>query len=566
MKQNEKLDNIRHSAAHVLAQAVLELFPGTKLTIGPTTKTGFFYDFLPPQNFKETDLPRIEEKMREIVEKDYAITGKQVSKDEARKFFKDNPFKLELIDGIEDETVGIYSQGGFSDLCRGGHTESTKDVQHFKLMNISGSYWRADRSGTALQRITGIAFETRKDLKKYLQRIEDAKKYDHRRLGKELDLFSFHKEAPGMPFYHAKGLIVYNELINYSRKMHQKDYKEIKTPLIMTEDLWKTSGHYDNYKENMYFTSIEEAHYCVRPMNCPSSILVYKEKRHSYRELPLRIAEYGLVHRYELSGVLHGLFRVRSFTTDDGHIYCTPKQIEDEIVKVIELAQTTYKKFGFDTITMAISTKPEKAIGSDEQWEQATVALKKALERKKIDYSIQEGEGAFYGPKIEMSIKDAMDREWQCGTVQVDFFLPQNFEIEYTDSDQSRKTPVIIHRAIYGSLERFFGIILEHYKGHLPFWLAPIQARVLTITDVQKEYAKGIVTALQEHGLRIELDRSGDHIGGQIKRAQLEKIPWMLVVGQKEHESDTVTLRHVSGKQEQGLTLEALIAKAKENV
>jgi threonyl-tRNA synthetase len=567
MDKKEKLHNVRHSAAHLLAQAVLELFPKTKTTIGPVTETGFFYDFFSEKPFKEEDLPVIEKKMRHLVSQKIKIEGRQVPKDEARKIYKDNQFKLELIDGIPEDTVGVYTQGAFSDLCRGGHVESTEEIKHFKLTSLSGSYWRADQSGTALQRIYGIAFLTKEDLDSYLKRMEEAKLYDHRKLGKQLDLFSFHDEAPGSPFFHDKGRIIYDKLIEFSRSMQKKaGYQEIKTPIIMRESLWKTSGHYDNYKENMYFTSVDEESYCVRPMNCPSSILIYKEKRHSYRELPLKVSEFGLVHRYELSGTMHGLFRVRSFIQDDAHIYCTEEQMEQEALNVVDLAFKIYEKFDFKNIEMVLSTRPKKSIGSDEYWEKATNALENALKKRGGEYSVDEGGGAFYGPKIDILVEDAIGRKWQCGTVQMDFFLPQNFELEYIDSDQSRKRPVIIHRALYGSVERFFGILVEHFKGRFPFWLAPIQARVLTITDHQRDYAKDIVEKLSEHGVRVELDESGDQIGAQIRNAQNDKLPWMLVIGKKEQEKGTVTLRYPDGKQEFDLTTDDLVSKAQKEL
>ncbi len=559
----DELYAIRHSAAHILAQAVLELFPDTQITIGPVTENGFFYDFLPKTNFKEEDLFRIEEKMREIVKKDYKIEGKQYSKAEARKIYKDNPFKLEIIDGLKDDTVGIYTQGKFSDLCKGGHTISTGGVKYFKLLSISGAYWRADRSGIALQRITGVAFETKEDLDKYLQRLEDSKLYDHRRLGKQLDLFSFHDESPGCAFFHSKGTKVYNKLIQYSRKLH-KDYLEIKTPLIMNEQLWKTSGHYDNYKDNMYFTAVDDEQYCIRPMNCPGTMLLYKEKPHSYRELPLRLFEYGLVHRYELSGALHGLFRVRSFTIDDSHIYCTLDQIEKEVLNILKLAHTIYKKFSFEKIYVSLSTRPKKSMGTDNVWDQSTAALKSALDSSGLEYDIHEGDGAFYGPKIDLQVEDFMERRWQCGTIQLDFLQPKNFDLEYIDSDQSRKQPVIIHRAIYGSVERFFGVILEHFKGKLPFWLSPEQIRILIITDAQKEYATTILNKLSEDGIEVTLDDSGDQISAQIRKAQVDQVPWMLVIGQKEQTQNTVTLRYNDGKQEFGLKLEDVIAKVRQ--
>lgn len=557
---DQHVDNVRHSCAHLLAHAVLELFPDTKITIGPTTQYGFFYDFLPTRNFKEDDLPVIEAKMHEIAKRAHDIVGGQVPKDEARTQFGDNQFKMELIDQIPGETVGIYTQGDFSDLCRGGHVENIKVLQHFKLTGISGAYWRADRSGQPLQRISGIAFADRKEMKRYLMRVEEAKKYDHRVLGKQLDLFSFHQESPGAAFFHHKGTLVFNGLIENMRKLQANDYQEIKTPLIMHEHLWHTSGHYENYKENMYFTQIDEQTHCVRPMNCPSGMLVYKQGLHSYRHLPLRVAEFGLVHRYELSGVLHGLFRVRTFTQDDAHIFCMPEQIEQEVVGVLELAKKIYTQFNFTDIRMAISTKPEKAIGDDAQWEQATKALTNAMDSLGIAYEVKEGEGAFYGPKIELLVKDAMDREWQCGTVQLDFFLPKNFGLEYVASDQSRQTPVVIHRAIYGSIERFMGIVLEHYKGHLPFWLAPEQVRVLTITDEQADYAAELTAKLRADGLRVVCDGGSDKINAKIKRAQMAKVPWMLVLGDKEKEAGTITLRYVSGKQASDLSYDDLMA------
>lgn len=557
---DQHVDNVRHSCAHLLAHAVLELFPDTKITIGPTTQYGFFYDFLPTRNFKEDDLPVIEAKMHEIAKRAHDIVGGQVPKDDARTQFADNRFKMELIDQIPGDTVGIYTQGDFADLCRGGHVENIKVLQHFKLTGISGAYWRADREGQSLQRISGVAFADRKELKKYLLRVEEAKKYDHRVLGKQLDLFSFHQESPGAAFFHHKGTMVFNALVENMRKLQADVYQEIKTPLIMHEHLWHTSGHYDNYKENMYFTQIDEQTHCVRPMNCPSGMLVYKQGLHSYRHLPLRIAEFGLVHRYELSGVLHGLFRVRTFTQDDAHIFCTPEQIEDEVVGVLELAHAVYKQFNFTDIRMALSTKPEKAMGDDAQWEQATQALANAMDRLGIAYEVQEGEGAFYGPKIELLVKDAMDRQWQCGTVQLDFFLPKNFNLEYVASDQSRQTPVVIHRAIYGSIERFMGIVLEHFKGHLPFWLAPEQVRVLTITDEQADYADELTQKLRADGLRVTTDSGADKINAKIKRAQLAKVPWMLVLGAKEKENGAITLRYVNGKQEFGLSYSDLMA------
>lgn len=562
---SDKLQNIRHSCAHLLAQAVTELFPKTILTIGPPTKEGFFYDFLPETNFKEEDLPKIFERMQEIVKRNLPLTHEQMPKAQARELYKNNPYKLELIDQIPGDTVGIARQGDFYDLCRGGHVAATGELAHCKLLHISGSYWRADRDNQPLQRITGTAFATAKDLRMYETRIEEAQKYDHRKLGKQLDLFSFHDEGPGFPFFHAKGQKVVQLLKDSMRKiLAAQHYKEISTPILLSDELWKQSGHYAHYKDNMFFSEIDKAHYAVKPMNCPGSILVYRERPRSYRELPLRLSEFGLVHRYELSGVLHGLFRVRSFTQDDGHIYCTVAQIEDEVYATILTIQKVLGMFGFDNITIGLSTKPKNAMGSDELWEQATDALKKALDRAGVAYNIQEGEGAFYGPKIEFGIEDSMGRSWQCSTVQLDFFQPQNFDLSYIAPSGQKEQPVMIHRAIYGSMERFFGMILEHFKGNLPFWLAPVQVKVLTITDDQRAYAENILKELAAHGIRAEFDESSDPISGKIKSAQLEKVPWMLVAGQKEVDNNTITLRYRDGKQEFGLTLQQVLDKAKQ--
>ena len=565
MKKEDSLEIVRHSAAHLLAHAIQELYPKTTLTIGPATREGFFYDMLPKTNFKESDLPAIEEKMREIVQRDLKITHEQMPKNEARVLYKDNPFKLELIDGIPGDTVGIARQGEFHDLCRGGHVDSTGKIKHFKLLHISGSYWRADRDGQPLQRITGTAFETAKDFRTYEKKVEDALKYDHRRLGKQLDLFSFHDEGVGFPFFHHKGKLIIKKMISYLRDLLDKaDYLEIETPVMLSDDLWKRSGHYKHYKDNMFFSTIEDKNYAVRPMNCPGAILLFKERPRSYRNLPMRLSEFGKVHRFELSGVLHGLFRVRAFTQDDGHIFCTPDQIEEEILKTIEITMHLLKKFGFEDIKVALSTKPEKAMGDDALWDKATKALESALKKTNIDYTINEGDGAFYGPKIDFQIKDSMDREWQLTTIQLDFFQPENFDLEYVTSAGTKARPVMIHRALYGSLERFLGILIEHYKGNLPFWIAPVQVRVLTITDDQKKYAQSIYNKLKESGIRAELDESSDPISGQIKAAQLEKIPWMIVVGNKEMTNNTVTLRFLNGKQEFGISIDELIKRASE--
>lgn len=563
MADNHDLKVLRHSAAHLLAQAVSELFPNTKLTIGPATEEGFFYDFLPERNFRDEDLPAITARMQELVKKDLKLEHKEISKTEARELYKNNQFKLELIDNLPGDTVGLSTQGDFYDLCRGGHVKSTGELANFKLQNISGAYWRADREGQALQRISGTAFFTTQDLAEYELRREEALKYDHRKLGREMDLFSFHDEGPGFPFFHPKGKIIINKLVEELRKLRlAKNYDEISTPIILSDELWRRSGHYQHYRENMYFCQIDEQNYAIKPMNCPGSILVFKTRPRSYRELPLRLSEFGLVHRHELSGVLHGLFRVRAFTQDDCHTYCTVDQIENEIVEIIKIAQYVFGKYGFANLDIAVSTKPAKSLGTEAVWAQATTALENALQQANLPYRIQPGEGAFYGPKIEFKIKDSMGREWQCGTIQVDFFQAENFDLSYISAEGKKERPVIIHHVIYGSLERFLGILLEHHKGWLPFSLAPVQLRVLTITDKQQNYAAQIVDQLRAANLRAELDPSSDPLSGKIKNAQLDRIPYMVIVGDKEMEKNTVTIRHHHGQQEQNLTIYELLKKA----
>lgn len=564
MKQAHDLAALRHSAAHLLAHAVQELFPDTILTIGPATAEGFFYDFLPTQSFKEDDLPRIEARMHEIAARNLTIDHTQEPKSIARKRYAHNRFKLELIEGIAEDEVGCATQGDFVDLCRGGHVNSTSDIAHFKLLTISGSYWRADRNGQPLQRITGTAFFTQEDLDAFLKMREDALMYDHRRLGKELDLFSFHEEGLGFPFFHPKGKRVLNIMARYLRELYDAaGYSEIQTPTMLNDQLWKQSGHYDHYKDNMYFCQIDTSTFAIKPMNCPGAILVYNERPRSYRELPLRLAEFGHVHRYEISGALHGLFRVRAFTQDDAHIFCTTEQIKKETMTIIRMAHTVFEKFGFSSIGIRLSTKPAKAMGSDELWQQATDALRDALISAGLPFTVEEGEGAFYGPKIDLDLQDSMNRSWQCGTIQLDFFQPENFDLSYIGNEGKKVRPIMIHRAIYGSFERFFGMLLEHHKGRLPFWLAPVQMRVLTITDEQKTYAQQIATTIAAHGLRIDSDESSDPIAGKIKSAQLARIPWMLVLGKKEAAAGTVALRDLDGKQEFGITIDDLITRAK---
>lgn len=550
---------MRHSAAHLLAHAISELFPDVLFTIGPATKDGFFYDVLPKNNFKESDLAILQEKMHEIAQRSLPITHTAIDKQTARTLFASNQFKLELIEGIEGETVGLAQQGNFIDLCKGGHVENTSQIKYFELTGISGSYWRADRNNQALQRISGTAFLTQEDFDAYKQQRAQAELYDHRKLGKQLDLFSFQDEGPGFPFYHPKGKAILNVLIDHLKKFLQLyEYQEITTPLMLSDDLWKRSGHYDFYKEHMYFSTVDEQTYAVRPMNCPGAILVYNNRPRSYRELPLRLAEFALDHRYELSGAMHGLFRARAFTQDDAHIFCRPELLACELQSTIRLWSDVWKKFNFKDVFVKVATRPEKALGSVELWNSAIQALQDSLNHEGYRYEIAHGEGAFYGPKIEFHIRDSMERSWQCGTIQVDFAQPENFNLSYITENGTKERPVIIHRAIYGSLERFFAILLEHYKGKLPFWLSPIQIAILSITDDQKEYARNIYKKLHNQGIRVMIDESSDPIQGKIKTAIEQAIPWSIIVGKREAENETVSIRMADGTQKNGLTLQSL--------
>ncbi len=533
-----------HTASHVMAQAVKRLFPQVKLGIGPAIEKGFYYDFDYPDGFSPEDLEKIENEMRKIVEKDYPVVRELKTRAEAEKILKDEPYKLELLKGIPGEMISFYRQGEFIDLCAGPHVPSTGLIKHFKLLSVAGAYWRGDERNPMLQRIYGTAFPTKEMLEEHLKRLEEAKKRDHRRLGRELDLFSLHPEGPGFPFFHPKGMVILNELIDFWRKEHKKaGYKEIRTPLILNRELWERSGHWDHYKENMYFTQIDEVDYAIKPMNCPGAILVFKEGIKSYRDLPLRLAELGIVHRHERSGVLHGLMRVRAFTQDDAHIFCTPEQIKSEIEGIIRLADHFYRDiFGFE-YSVELSTKPEKAMGSDEIWERATSALKDTLDDLSIPYEIKEGEGAFYGPKIDFHLKDCIGRTWQCGTIQLDFLMPEKFDITYIGPDGERHRPVMLHRVIYGSLERFFGILIEHYAGAFPLWLAPVQVRILTIGESHVPYAREIYEALLKEDYRVELDDRNEKLGYKIRGAQLEKIPYMVIIGDREVSERKLSVR-----------------------
>jgi len=535
----------RHSCAHIMAEAVCTIWPEAKPVYGPTIEDGFYYDFDLDEPIRPDDFERIEQKMRQIINADKPFTRKEMSRTQALNKLSGDKYKTDNVNRAEGEVISFYSQGDdFEDLCRGPHLPGTGKVQSFKIMSVAGAYWHGDPTQKMLQRLYGTAWPTQKELDQYLERLEEAKKRDHRQLGRQLDLFSFNEAGPGFAFMHPGGMIIWNEIVNFWRAVHDKyHYEEIKTPIILNEQLWHQSGHWDNYKENMYFTRFDEGTYAIKPMNCPGCCLVYKTRKHSYRQFPMRLAELGLVHRHEASGVMHGLFRVRQFTQDDAHIFCTPDQIEPEIIGVIELTFEIYRAFGFEDFHIELSTKPDKHIGSDEIWDTATDALKAALRHKGIEYKINEGDGAFYGPKIDFHIRDCLKRSWQLGTIQLDFSMPQRFGLLYTDRDNTEKTPVMIHRAVLGSFERFIGILLEHFGGNLPLWLAPEQVRVLTISEKTNNYASTVHEKLQQAQLRSCADLSNEKIGAKIAKAYAERLPYMLVVGPKEARSDTVNVR-----------------------
>lgn len=536
---------LRHSAAHVMAQAVCQLFPGAKLGIGPAIEDGFYYDFDYPEGFTPEDLEKIEQEMKKIIKAGTPFVRQEVTREEAEQIFADQPYKLELIHDLGDEqTLTVYRQGDFADLCRGPHMPRTSFLKAFKLLSVAGAYWRGSEKNPMLQRIYGTAFATKAELEEHLLRLEEARKRDHRKIGKELDLFSFHEEGPGFPFWHPKGTIVYNEIVEHWRRVHrERGYQEIKTPTILNEALWHKSGHWDTYKENMYFVEIDEQTFAVKPMNCPGGILIYKDALRSYRDLPLKLAELGHVHRHEKSGVLHGLFRVRAFTQDDAHVYCTPDQIQHEIGEIMDLVSAIYGKYGFSDYRVELSTRPAKAIGSDEMWETAERALNEALKVKGIDYAINPGDGAFYGPKIDFHVRDSMGRSWQLGTIQLDFSMPERFDLEYIGDDGKPHRPVMIHRAVLGSLERFLGILIEDRAGAFPLWLSPVQISILPIADRHHEYAGGLAKRLEADGFRVNLDVRNEKTGFKIREAQVQKIPYMLVIGDREMEAGQVAVR-----------------------
>ena len=557
-----------HTSSHVMAAAIKELWPETKFAIGPAIADGFYYDMDLVHRFTPEDLEKIEKKMKEIAKEDIKLERVEISRDEAIKLFKEEgqDYKVELIEDLPaDELITLYKMGdAFTDLCRGPHLESTKKIKAIKLKTIAGAYWRGDSDRAMLQRIYGISFEKAKELEEYEILQEEIKRRDHRKIGKEMDLFAFHEEGPGFPFFHPNGMILMNELLDWWRGVLDKNgYGEIKTPLILNEDLWHRSGHWDHYKENMYFTKIDGEDYAIKPMNCPGSVLTYASRQHSYRDLPIRLAEFGQVHRHELSGTLHGLFRVRTFTQDDAHVYCLPSQIKDEVYKMIDLADLLYSTFGFK-YTLELSTRPDDYMGDIKDWDFAEEQLKAALEERGIDYQINPGDGAFYGPKIDFHLLDAAKREWQCGTIQLDFQLPQNFDLEYIDENGEKKRPVMLHRALLGSVERFIGVLTEHFAGRFPLWLNPKQVVIIPVADRFYDKASEIAKKLEDAGFRVDIDARSEGVGYKIRAAQLMRANYMLVVGDKEVESGLLTVRNRDGAETKDVEVADFIAKISE--
>ena len=560
---------LRHTTAHILAQAVKTIYPTAKLAIGPATSEGFYYDFDFKSPITQEDLSKIEAEMKRIIKANFEIKRKEISREKALKLMDENEetFKIELIDAIPDgEKITMYSQGDFSDICRGPHLKSTGMVKAFKLTKLAGAYWRGDEHNKMLSRIYGVVFDKASEMDEYFKLLEEAEKRDHRKLGKELDLFFLSDYAPGMPFFMPKGQIVINELINFWREEHQKaGYVEITTPIALNRTLWEKSGHWDHYKKNMYTFNVEDDTFAIKPMNCPGGMIYYKERLHSYREFPLRVAELGKVHRHEASGTLHGLFRVRCFTQDDAHIFMTPDQIESEIANIITLVDKMYSVFGL-TYHLELSTMPENHIGEIAEWEHAESCLKNALNKMGKEFVINEGDGAFYGPKIDIHIKDAIGRTWQCGTIQLDMQLPKRFDITYTAADGSKKEPIMVHRVIYGSIERFFGVITEHFAGAFPLWLCPVQAIVMNVSEKSEGYAKEIANKLKEAGIRCEEDTRGEKIGYKIRNAQMQKIPYMIIVGENEVANNTISIRKRGNIELKDVNLEDLIYQMKEEI
>ncbi len=564
-KDEEALHIMRHSAAHVMAQAVQHLYPDAELTIGPVVADGFYYD-IDMEPISEETFPAIEAEIKKIIKEKLPFKRQEVSREEALRLYEGQKYKTELIRELDEETVSLYTQGDFTDLCRGPHVPHTGFIKAVKLLKISGAYWRADQDREQLQRLYGTAFFSKKELDAYLNFLEEARKRDHRKLGAALNLFSFHQEAAGMPFFHPRGMALWNALLDYWRAEHQAaGYVEVKTPVILERSLWEQSGHWENYRENMYITEIEDTQYAIKPMNCPGGMLMYGEKLYSYRDLPFRMAEIGLVHRHELSGVLSGLFRVRAFHQDDAHIFMTPGQIKQEILGVLNLVERIYGTFGLD-FHLELSTRPEKSIGTDEQWENATNGLSTALDEYGKGYKINEGDGAFYGPKIDVHIKDALERTWQCGTIQLDMSLPERFDLNYIDADNSRKRPVMIHRVIYGSIERFLGILTEHFAGKFPLWLAPVQAVLLPINDDLTPFAAETREKFRTAGIRTEIDARSESLNKKIREAQLANIPLIITLGNREKSSQTLSVRTLDGRVVQSITHEEFLGRVSSHI
>jgi threonyl-tRNA synthetase len=567
-QDDEGKKSMWHTASHVLAEAVTELFPEAKPTIGPPIEEGFYYDFYTKEPFTPEDLNKIEKKMQEIIKEKRKIEREETEKDEAIKKFKGNKFKQELIEEFaqQGKKITIYRQGKFYDLCKGGHVTNTEKIGAIKLLKTSSAYWKGDQTKETLQRIYGIAFPKQTMLEEFLKNKEEAEKRNHTKIGKELKIFSMHEEAPGTIFFHNAGTIIWNELVNFAREEQRKrGYIEVITPIIMKKGLWLKSGHWDHYKENMYFTKIDNEEYAIKPMNCPGHTLIYGNDRHSYRDLPIRMAEFGIVHRHELSGVLNGMLRVRKFTQDDTHIFCTPEQIEQEVKMLLDMAGQYYKTFGFE-YKIELSTKPKKAMGSKEIWDKAENALKKALQEAGKEFKINEGDGAFYGPKIDFHIKDAIGRSWQLGTIQLDFQMPEKFQLTYIDKEGKEQRPVMIHRAIFGSLERFIGILIEHYAGAFPTWLAPIQVKIISVSEKHNAHAEKIWKIMKENGIRAELDTENQTVAYKVREAQTQKIPYIITIGEKEEKTNTIAVKDRQGKLEFGIKPEEFIEKIQKTI
>lgn len=545
-EDQEGLFTLRHTASHVMAQAIQHLFPGVKFAIGPAIDDGFYYDLDSDHVFSQEDFAAIEKEMSKIAKENIPLVKKVLPRDEALQYFKDKgqDYKVMLIEDLpEEETISLYEQGDFTDLCAGPHLKSTGKVKTFKLMTVAGAYWRGDSKNKMLQRIYATAFFSKEDLDHYLFVRAEAEKRDHRKLGKQLDLFSFHEEGPGFPFFHPKGMILRNKLMDYERELFKEfGYVEIMTPVILSKKLWLQSGHWDHYKENMYFTQIDEEDYAIKPMNCPGGILFFKTQQRSYRDLPMRVGEFGLVHRHELKGALHGLFRVRCFTQDDAHIFMTQEQMKDEVIKCMAMYQKMYGVFGLE-YHVELSTRPENSMGSDELWEISTNALREAIETAGVPYQINEGDGAFYGPKLDFHVQDSLGRTWQCGTIQMDMQLPERFDVNYIGEDGEKHRAVMLHRAGYGSLERFIGILIEHYAGAFPTWIAPVQVKIIPVTDKNLEYAKSVAAAMSESDIRVEVEEANETLGYKIRKAQMEKVPYMIIVGDQEMKGHTISVR-----------------------